>query len=123
MNEELSLLLGFKSEKLYTVPKGTEGSWVAMTVDPIGRLITGDQYGGLYRVTVPPVFGEMETQVEKLKEDWSQAKEDMEDIADRAKTEGEEAVQEAKDKAERHYEALQAAVKAYRDHLDQVTDT
>ena len=62
-------------------------------------------------------------QVEKLKEDWSQAKEDMENIADRARAEGEEAVQEAKDKAERHYEALQAAVKAYRDHLDQVADT
>ena len=62
-------------------------------------------------------------QVEKLKEDWSRAKNDMEDIADRAKTEGEEAVQDAKEKAERHYEALQAAVKAYRDHLDRVTDT
>ena len=46
-----------------------------------------------------------------------------EDIADRARTEGEEAVREAKEKAERHYEALQAAVKAYRDHLDQVADT
>ncbi len=64
-----------------------------------------------------------QAQVEKLKEDWSQAKEDMENIADRAKTEGEEAVQDAKEKAERHYEALQAAVKAYRDHLDQVADT
>ncbi|MBO9448213.1 hypothetical protein [Ruegeria sp. R14_0] len=63
------------------------------------------------------------SQVEKLKEDWSQAKVDMEDIADRAKIEGEEAVREAKEKAERHYEALQAAVKAYRDHLDQVADT
>ena len=64
-----------------------------------------------------------QAQVEKLKEDWSQAKTEMEDIADRAKTEGEEAVRDAKEKAERHYEALQAAVKAYRDHLDQVTDT
>ena len=62
-------------------------------------------------------------QVEKLKEDWAQAKEDMEQIADRAKTEGDEAVRDAKEKAERHYEALQAAVKAYRDHLDQVADT
>lgn len=64
--EELSLLPGFQSEKLYTVPKGNQGSWVAMTVDPIGRLITGDQYGGLYRVTVPPVGSDKETLVEKL---------------------------------------------------------
>ncbi|WP_134643172.1 hypothetical protein [Pseudaestuariivita atlantica] len=62
-------------------------------------------------------------QVEKLKEDWHQAKDEMDDLADRAKTEGEDAVREAKEKADRHYEALQAAVKAYRDHLDQVTDT
>lgn len=62
-------------------------------------------------------------QVEKLKEDWSQAKEDMDNIADRAKAEGEDAVREAKEKAERHYEALQAAVKAYRAHLEQVSDT
>ncbi|MEM9427566.1 MAG: hypothetical protein AAGA06_12790 [Pseudomonadota bacterium] len=62
-------------------------------------------------------------QVEKLREDWSQAKEDMEDIADRARSEGDEAVREAKEIAERHYEALQAAVKAYRDHLDQLADT
>ncbi len=63
----LSLLPGFKGEKLYTVPKGNQGSWVAMTVDPIGRLITGDQYGGLYRVTVPPVGSDKETLVERLK--------------------------------------------------------
>ena len=46
-------LPGFKAERLYTVPKGEQGSWVSMTVDPKGRLITGDQYGGLYRVTLP----------------------------------------------------------------------
>ena len=45
-------LPGFEVEKLYTVPKKEQGSWVAMTTDPEGRLITGDQYGGLYRVTL-----------------------------------------------------------------------
>jgi putative heme-binding domain-containing protein len=45
---------GFTVELLYTVPKADEGSWVALTVDPKGRLIAADQYGGLYRVTVPP---------------------------------------------------------------------
>ncbi len=41
---------GFVVEKLYDVPK-SQGSWVSMTVDGEGRLICGDQYGGLYRVT------------------------------------------------------------------------
>ena len=55
-------LTGFTAEKLYTVPKAEQGSWVAMTVDPKGNLITGDQYGGLYRVTLTGA----EPQVEKL---------------------------------------------------------
>lgn len=63
------------------------------------------------------------TQVEKLKRDWTQAKDQMEQIADRANEEGEDAVREAKEKAQRHYEALQAAVKAYRNHLEKVADT
>ena len=55
-------LPGFEADLLYTVPKGQQGSWVAMTVDSQGRLITGNQYGGLYRVTID----EMEAKVEKL---------------------------------------------------------
>ena len=35
----------FKVELLYSVPRETQGSWVNMTVDPKGRLITSDQYG------------------------------------------------------------------------------
>ena len=42
---------GFKVELLYTVPRDTQGSWVNLTFDPKGRLITSDQYGKLYRVT------------------------------------------------------------------------
>ena len=48
---ELRLPAGFQAERLYSVPK-EQGSWVAMTTDPQGRLITSDQYGKLYRVTV-----------------------------------------------------------------------
>lgn len=51
----LKVPAGFKVELLYTVPKAEQGSWVAMTEDAKGRLIVGDQYGGLYRVTVPPI--------------------------------------------------------------------
>jgi putative heme-binding domain-containing protein len=50
----LTVPAGFKVELLYTVPKDTQGSWVSLTVDPKGRLIASDQYGGLYRLTVLP---------------------------------------------------------------------
>lgn len=62
-------------------------------------------------------------QVEKLKKDWTQAKADMDDIAARAESEGDEAVRDAQASAERHYEALRAAVKAYRAHLERMADT
>ncbi len=55
---------GFRLEHIHEVTK-EEGSWVAMTVDGEGRLITSDQYGQLYRVTVPPIEGG-DTRVEPL---------------------------------------------------------
>ena len=45
---------GFRVELLRSIPKETEGSWVNLCVDPQGWLITSDQYGGLYRVTLNP---------------------------------------------------------------------
>jgi putative heme-binding domain-containing protein len=50
--EEITVPKGFKVEKLYNVPKDQEGSWVALTVDPKGRLIACDQYGSIYRMSV-----------------------------------------------------------------------
>ena len=47
----------FKIEVLYTVPKETQGSWVAMCLDPKGRLIVSDQHGALHRVTLPQASG------------------------------------------------------------------
>ena len=48
---------------LYTVPKGQQGSWVAICADDKGRLIASDQGGkGLYRIDVS---GD-EPKVEKL---------------------------------------------------------
>jgi len=64
--ESLSVPEGFKVELLYTVPKATQGSWVSLTPDPKGRLIACDQYGAIYRLTVPPVGKEGEVQVEPL---------------------------------------------------------
>ena len=46
---------GFQVDLVYSVPQATQGSWVNMTVDPKGRLIVSDQYGKLYRVTLPPI--------------------------------------------------------------------
>lgn len=43
---------GFKLERVYQVPAG-QGSWVSVTVDDKGRLICSDQYGKIYRVTLP----------------------------------------------------------------------
>ena len=62
----LTVAPGFKVELLYTVPKAEQGSWVSITEDAKGRLILGDQYGGLYRVTVPPLGATEGVKVEPL---------------------------------------------------------
>lgn len=69
--DKIKVAKGFKVELLYSVPKDTEGSWVAMTQDDKGRLICSDQYGALYRLT-PPAVGSSagETKVEKLSTDF-----------------------------------------------------
>ncbi|MDB5296560.1 MAG: putative heme-binding protein [Phycisphaerales bacterium] len=51
--DKLHVAPGFRVELLHTVPAEAEGSWVAMCVDPKGRLIVCDQYGALFRVTPP----------------------------------------------------------------------
>jgi putative heme-binding domain-containing protein len=58
---------GFEVKLIYTVPKSEQGSWVAITEDNKGRLITSDQYGTLYRVTLPPAGKDEEPKVEALK--------------------------------------------------------
>ena len=63
----------FKVELLYTVPKVNQGSWVSMTVDPKGRFIVSDQYGGLYRVTVPSVGKKGEVKIEEIEVDMGHA--------------------------------------------------
>ena len=49
---DLTLLPGFKADLVYTVPKGTQGSWVSLALDDKQRLIAGDQNGGLFRITL-----------------------------------------------------------------------
>ena len=54
---------GFEVEKLYKVPKGEQGSWVAICADDQGRLIASDQGNkGLFRID--PRDGKLK--VEKL---------------------------------------------------------
>ena len=51
--ENLRARDGFRVERLYTVPKATQGSWVSLAVDPRGRLIASDQESkGLFRLTL-----------------------------------------------------------------------
>ncbi len=52
--ETISVLPDFSVELVHTVPYAEQGSWVALTVDPQGRLIASDEHGSLYRVTIPP---------------------------------------------------------------------
>ena len=68
--QTFQLLPGFQVELLYTVPRGTQGSWVCIAFDKKGRLIASDQGNqGLYRITpaaLPGLSGPEETIVEKL---------------------------------------------------------
>lgn len=61
----ITLREGFDAELLYTVPED-QGSWVAMSFDPKGRLVVSDQDDkGVFRVTLPS--GEKPIAVESLK--------------------------------------------------------
>lgn len=71
--ESLKVKEGFKVELIHTVAKDTQGSWVSMCADDKGRLIVSDQYGGLYRVTTPPLKRASGTKVEKIDVDMGHA--------------------------------------------------
>lgn len=46
---------GFAIDHIYSPSDNEKGSWVAMTFDDKGRMITSDQYGGLFRIELPPI--------------------------------------------------------------------
>lgn len=70
----IKLKEGFKAELLYTVPLATQGSWVASTFDNKGRLIVSDQYGKLYRVSVPALGAPAsDTKIEEIPVDLGEA--------------------------------------------------
>jgi putative heme-binding domain-containing protein len=70
---QLKVSKGFQVELLHTVPKKEQGSWVAMTLDPKGRLIVSDQYGKLYRVITPPAGTSAGIQIDPLNIEVGQA--------------------------------------------------
>ena len=47
----------FFAEKIYSVDRETQGSWVALAIDPQGRMIASAQSKGLFRITPPLVHG------------------------------------------------------------------
>jgi putative heme-binding domain-containing protein len=62
-----NVLPGFQVERLFTVPRETLGSWVAITFDNKGRLIASDQEKkGLCRITPPPLGSSEPVKVERL---------------------------------------------------------
>ena len=63
---KLKVLPGFQVEHLYSPSEKLEGSWVSMTFDDKGRLITSDQYGALYRMKPSPVGVDSLENLEKL---------------------------------------------------------
>ncbi|MCW3113473.1 MAG: heme-binding protein [Segetibacter sp.] len=63
--QKLKLQPNFKAEHLYSPSEAGNGSWVSMTFDDKGRMIASDQYGYLYRLTIPPVGAD--TNTNKLK--------------------------------------------------------
>lgn len=67
--DKLRLPPGFHAEHLYSPGENEQGSWVAMTFDDRGRMIASDQYGYLYRLTIPPIGSDtakLKIKVEKL---------------------------------------------------------
>lgn len=66
--DKLRLPDGFVAEHLYSPGENEQGSWVAMTFDDKGRMITSDQYGYLYRLELPPIGSDstVKPKVEKL---------------------------------------------------------
>lgn len=53
--EKITLPEGFAIEHIYSPSDNENGSWVSMTFDDKGRMITSDQFGGLFRVELPPL--------------------------------------------------------------------
>jgi putative heme-binding domain-containing protein len=63
---KLKMPKGFKAERIYSPGENDQGSWVSMTFDNKGRMIACDQFGGMYRLEIPPLGDSSKPKVEKL---------------------------------------------------------
>ena len=63
---KLKLPGDFKVDHLYSPSEHEQGSWVAMAFDDKGRLITSDQYGALYRLTLSAIGTDSLAGIERL---------------------------------------------------------
>lgn len=65
--DRITAAKGFQVELLYSVPGAEQGSWANLCTDNKGRVIVSDQFGGLYRITPPPIGKPVEPEaVEKV---------------------------------------------------------
>jgi putative heme-binding domain-containing protein len=71
--DRIKVAKGFQVERLYSVPRDLYGTWVNLAVDPQGRLITSDESGYLYRLTVPKKGEVGELKVERIPVELGQA--------------------------------------------------
>ncbi len=65
--KKLKLPVGFKAERIYSPGEQNQGSWVSMTFDDKGRIITSDQYGYVYRLTLAQAGDSSLPAVEKIR--------------------------------------------------------
>lgn len=64
---DIQTLPGFEAQLIYEVPRGSYGTWIALTVDSKGRLIASDQSNkGMYRVTVNETEEKPEVEIEEI---------------------------------------------------------
>ncbi|KPM48281.1 c-type cytochrome [Jiulongibacter sediminis] len=64
----LKLQPGFKAEHIFSPSENDMGSWVAMCFDDKGRMITSDQYGGLFRLKIPAIgSSNLHPEIEEIK--------------------------------------------------------
>lgn len=66
--DHLKLPPGFVAEHLYSPSENKQGSWVSMCFDDKGRMLASDQYGGIYRLEIPPIgAADLKPKIEKIK--------------------------------------------------------
>lgn len=65
--DDISLADGFLIDHLFSPSDNEYGSWVSMTFDDKGRMIASDQFGSLYRLTLPDIGSDSsQLQIEEL---------------------------------------------------------